>query len=186
MRVETIFDNRVYDTMSGKYRTAFLPRLLVVLVPIVLIGASASASAGEAQLSDPMRFFEGRTESTSIVKLIMRKPFSSRSMGDGEISSGVLNLTQQVHDEGKKPYDRHWKMRQVGPGRFSGSMTEAVGPVLAEEVDGRYRFRFKIKGNVSVEQWLMPLPGGREARSKTTIRKFGMTVGKSEGTVRKL
>ena len=36
------------------------------------------------------------------------------------------------------------------------------------------------------EQWLTPLPGGKAARSKVTIRKFGMTVGKSEGMVKKL
>ena len=172
--------------MSGDYRVMLASRLLIASLPIALVGASASANADRAQLSDPMRFFEGRTESTSTVKLIMRKPFASRSLGNGEISNGVLSLTQLVQDEGKKPFDRHWKIRQVGPGRFSGSMNEAVGPVTAEEIDGRYRFRFKIKGKISVEQWLTPLPGGREALSKTSIRKLGLTVGKSEGTVRKL
>jgi hypothetical protein len=58
--------------------------------------------------------------------------------------------------------------------------------VTAEEIGGRYRFRFKMKGNVAIEQWLAPLPGGKSALSKLTIRKFGMTVGRSEGTIRKL
>jgi hypothetical protein len=184
--VETIFDSSVNDTMSGQYRTMLRTRLLMLMLPATLLGASVSAGAAESQLSDPMRFFEGRTESTSIVKLIMKKPFKSRSLGNGEIAGGVLNLIQQVHDEGKTPYDRRWKMRQVGPGRFSGTMSEAVGPVTAEELGGRYRFRFKVKGNVSVEQWLTPLPGGQSAQSKVSIRKFGMVVGRSDGTVRKL
>ena len=65
-------------------------------------------------------------------------------------------------------------------------MTEAVGPVVAEEIGGKYRFRFKMKGNLVIEQWLTPLPGGKEAISKVNIRKYGMKVGSSDGTIRKL
>lgn len=173
--------------MSGTYRTNFAGRLALAAVPIAMLGASASASSAVEELgSDPLRFFEGRTESLSTVKLIMRKPFSSKSMGDGEIANGVLSLVQRVEEDGKTPFNRRWKMRQVGPGHFTGSMNEAVGPVTVEEVGDQYRFRFKLKGSLSVEQWLTPLPGGKVARSKTTIRKLGMTVGRSEGTVRKL
>jgi hypothetical protein len=162
-------------------------RPMLAAVPIALLGASASAVPTSTHgMTDPMRFFEGRTESVSTVKLIMRKPFNSRSIGQGEIDSGVLELIQRVQDEGKAPYNRQWRMRQVAPGQFAGTMSEAAGPVLAEEVNGQYRFRFKMKGNLTVEQWLTPLPGGQAARSKTSIRKFGMTVGRSEGTIRKL
>jgi hypothetical protein len=186
LRVETIADNRVIGAMSGKYRTTFASGLPLVLLPAALLTASASAGVAETQLTDPMRFFEGRTESVSTVKLIMKRPFASRSLGRGEIANGVLNLVQKVKDEGKTPYDRRWQMHQVSPGRFAGTMSEAIGPVTAEEFDGRYRFRFKMKGNVSVEQWLAPLPGGRAAHSKISIRKLGLTVGKSDGTIRKL
>ena len=184
--METIVDRGVSDVMSNSYSTLLRSRLLIALVPAAMIGASASAGAAEAQLTDPMRFFEGRTESVSTVKLLMRKAYASRSMGNGEIDDGVLNLVQKVHDEGKPVFDRRWKMRQVGSGRFAGTMSDAVGPVTVDEIDGKYRFRFKAKGNVSVEQWLLPLPGGRSAQSKTSMRKFGMVVGRSDGTIRKL
>jgi len=185
--METIAGNRVSDAMSENYRIIFTNHLLVVALPIALLGASASANTAVVNTqTDPMRFFEGRTESISTIKLIMRKSFESRSLGRGEIDSGVLNLVQRVQEDGKSPFDRRWRMRQVGPGRFAGTMTEAVGPVAVEEVGERYRFRFKMKGNVSVEQWLTPLPGGKVARSNVTIRKLGMTVGRSDGTIRKL
>ena len=171
--------------MSGHYRAKLAGRLLIAAVPMALVGASAGANES-TKPTDPMRFFEGRTESISTVKVITKKPFQSRSIGKGVISDGTLSLIQRVHDEGKAPFDRRWRMRQVAPGRFTGTMTEAAGPVLAEEIDGRYRFRFKMSGHVSVEQWLTPLPGGDVAQSKTIIRKFGMKVGSSEGTVRKL
>lgn len=173
--------------MSGETRLKLAGRLLLIAAPIALIGASASAGpAGPDPLRDPMRFFEGRTEGISTVKVITQKPYRSRSIGQGEISDGILHLVQRVHEEGKSPFDRNWRMRQVAPGRFSGTMSEARGPVTAEEFDGRFRFRFKMKGNVSVEQWLTPLPDGKSALSKVTIRKFGMTVGRSDGTIRKL
>lgn len=173
--------------MSGQYRTIFIGRLLIASLPIALIGASALAAPNGGNAStDPMRFFEGRTESLSTIRLVMRKPYRSRTLGKGEIAGGVLNLVQRVQQDGKAPYDRRWQMRQVAPGRFAGSMSEATGPVTVEQVGSRFRFRFRMKGNVSIEQWLVPLPGGAAARSKLSIRKLGMTVGRSDGVIRKL
>jgi hypothetical protein len=134
-----------------------------------------------------MRFFEGRTESLGTIRLFLKKPYRSRAVGRGVIESdGSLLLIQQVEDEGRPPRERRWRIRQVGPGRFSGNMSEAIGPVTIEEVGGSYRFRFKMKGNFAVEQWLVPLPGGTAARNSLKVRKFGMTVGTSDGTIRKI
>ena len=185
--LETKKPGCVYGAMSAPYRMNFGGRLLIAAVPVALVGASASAvSSGPDPQSDPMRFFEGKTESISTIKLIMRKPYRSRTTGDGEIDDGILKLVQRVHEEGKAPYDRKWRMRQVAPGRFAGTMSEAAGPVTVEQVGARYRFRFKMKGNVSVEQWLIPMPGGNSARTRLSVRKLGLTVGKSEGVIRKI
>ena len=158
------------------------------MLTAAMFGLALSADVVRAErLEDPLTFFEGRTESTATVKVLTKKPYTSRSIGRGEIGKdGSLHLVQRVEEDGKSPYERRWHIRQVAPGRFTGSMSEATGPVTVEEEGGRYRFRFKMKGNVSVEQGLTPLPGGRAARSKVTIRKFGMTVGKSDGMIRKL
>ena len=158
----------------------------VPLAVVALAAVSPSLWAAE-QKSDAMRFFEGRTESLATIKLVMKRPYKSRSVGRGEIKSdGSLHLVQRVEDEGKPVHERRWHIRQVGPGRYAGTMSEAKGPVTIDEVDGRYRFRFKMKGNVSVEQWIAPLPGGKTASTKVTIRKMGITVGQSEGTIRRL
>ena len=90
----------------------------------------------------------------------MKKPFRSRAIGRGEIKAdGSLDLVQRVEDEGEQPRERHWRMRRTAPGHYTGTMTEARGPVTVEEVSGRYRFRFRMDGNVAVEQWLTPMPG---------------------------
>jgi len=175
--------------MSRQSTSTLATRILLTALPIALLGASGAASAEAeriARLGDPMSFFDGRTEGVSTVKVLMKKPFRSKTIGDGDIHGGVLTLVQKVVEDGKPPYDRKWKMRQASPGKFTGSMSEAVGPVIAEEVGGKYRFRFKMKGNLTIEQWLTPLPGGKEAISKVSIRKYGMKVGSSDGTIRKL
>jgi hypothetical protein len=157
-------------------------------VPVAFLAIAAlSPSTGAERKLDALRFFEGRTESIATIKLVMKRPYKSRSIGRGEIKSdGSLHLVQRVEEDGKPPHDRRWHIREVGPGRFSGTMSEAKGPVTIDEVDGKYRFRFKMKGNVSVEQWVIPQPGGRSATSKVTIRKMGITVGQSDGTIKKL
>jgi hypothetical protein len=38
-----------------------------------------------------------------------------------------------------------------------------------------------MKGNLAVEQWVTPLPGGKSTPSKVALRKFGMRVATSEG-----
>ena len=65
-------------------------------------------------------------------------------------------------------------------------MSEAVGPVQVQELDGKFRFTFRMKGSLAVEQWVTPLAGGKSAESKITVRKLGMRVASSEGMIRKL
>jgi len=152
---------------------------------ICLILAPASATA--LTLQRPLQFFSGRTETLSTVKVVAKKPYRSRTTGSGRIlPDGSLLLVQQVFDEGQTPQQRSWRIRQLGPGRYGGTMTDAIGPVMVQDVGGRYRFTFRMKGNLSVEQWLTPLAGGRVARSDVTVKKFGFRVASSAGMVRKI
>lgn len=110
--------------MLGRNRTKLACRLLPALLPFALIAASASAeSAGSDRSSDPMQFFEGRTESLSTIRVMMRKPYRSLTLGDGKIDDGVLHLVQRVHEDGKAPYERSWRVRQLAPGRFTATMS---------------------------------------------------------------
>ena len=153
------------------------------VLAITMLPSAAVADSDRA----PLQFFNGKTEMVSTVKVIMKKPFRSRAIGNGRIlSDGSLTLAQQVFDEGEPTKQRHWKIRQVASSHYAGTMTEAVGPVLVEEIGNRYRFKFRLKGNLAIEQWMTPLPDGKSARSNLTVRKFGMKVASSTGTIRKI
>ena len=156
--------------------------------PIAAAAALLLASPTAARpASSPMQFFEGRTEGTGTIRIMLGKPYRTRSVGHGHFEpDGTMVFVQRVVDDGKPARERRWKIRQIGPHHFSGTMSEAIGLVKIEEVAGRLRFRFRMKGNLSVEQWLVPLAGGTTARNTLTIRKFGVKVGSSEGMLRKL
>ena len=159
-------------------------RIACAMVSALVVSAASVHARAPA---DALRFFEGRTEITSVVKVAMKRPYRSHTVGRGMIfSDGSLSLIQIVQEEDKPPRQRNWRIRQVGPGRFTGTMSEAIGPVTVEQVGARYRFTFKMKGNLAVEQWLAPSRGWMTASTKTTVRKYGMRVATSEGTIRKL
>jgi hypothetical protein len=161
---------------------------LAFLTPAVLLAAIAPAAAArEGGKTEPLSFFEGRTEMLSTIKVVTKKPYRSRTLGRGQIlPDGSLALLQQVQEDGKPPLERRWRIRRVADGRFQGTMSDAAGPVTVQEVNGKYQFRFKIKGGLDVDQWLTPQAGGRIAHSRTTVKKFGIRVATSEGTIRKL
>ena len=147
----------------------------------------AVAPLNAQQLQEPIRFFEGSTVGESTVNVVFHKAYASKTTGQGRINGdGSLDLLQRVEEDGKAPFQRRWHMKPVGQGRWSGTMTDAVGPVTAEQVGNSYRFRFSMKDSVRVEQWLTPLPGGKSAKNEATIRKHGFVVGHSNGIIRKL
>lgn len=157
------------------------------LLPLAALLLVAPVPALAQQQIDPFAFFEGRTENHSIIKVMLKKAYRSLAIGHGRVErDGSLTLVQRVEDQGKPPRERRWRVRRAGPGRFTATMNEAVGPVSIEKIGNRYRFSFKMKGNLAVEQWLTPLPGGKSAKSSVKVRKLGVTVGTSEGVIRKL
>ena len=177
--------------IRAKRRCLAMPVRLLALTfvaPVALLGATApSLNVGARGVTEPLRFFEGGTEMVSVVKVIMKKPYRSRTMGRGKIlPDGTLSLVQQVHDEGKPAQRRHWRIKQTDDDSFFGTMSDAVGPVQVEEIGDRFRFKFKMKGNLAIEQWVTPMADGRSAETRTTVRKMGMRVANSEGTIRKI
>jgi len=68
-------------------------RVLGALAALVSISAAAEPTS-------PIRFFEGRTEMVSVVKVAMKRPYQSTAISDGRIlPDGSLVLVQNVHDE---------------------------------------------------------------------------------------
>ena len=160
-------------------------RLHLTLAAPILFAVAAPAAI--PQPLDPLRFFEGRTQSDATVKVLFHKAYRGHSIGVGRIETdGSLTLVQHVADEGQPPHDRRWHIGKVGPGRYAGTMSDASGPVAIDQVGEQYRFRFTAKDRYSVEEWLSPLPGGRSAHNSIQVRRFGMVVASTDGIIRKI
>jgi hypothetical protein len=69
-----------------------------------------------------------------------------------------------------------WKLKQVAPGRYAGSLTDASGPVETVAIGRAIRIRYPMKGGLRVEQWLTALPGGRAIDNRMTVTKWGLQV----------
>jgi len=155
----------------------------LLLAPTLLVAAPAAP----AEVADPLHFFEGRTENIGVAKVVFHKPYRTRTIGQGRIEpDGSLTLVQRVEDQGKPPHQRRWQVREIAPGRYSGTMSDALGPVIIDKVGNGYRFQFTMKGDLGVEQWLTPNGDGKSAKSSAKVRKFGMTVATSDAVIRKV
>ena len=139
--------------------------------------AAAAAPAATPRAFDPVAFFTGTTQGRGELKELLGKPKKTSTQSVGRVDrDGWLILEQKVAVEGDPLRRRRWHLRQTSPGRFSGTLSDAKGPVEVEVHGQSVRIRYVMKGNIKVEQVLTPLPGGRSLINRGTYRKFGMKV----------
>jgi hypothetical protein len=131
-------------------------------------------------------FFEGRSEGLATLKVVFRGRVPVRVESFGRVEAGTLVLRQIVHEGAKPPRERAWRISETAPGRFTGTLSDAAGPVTAEATPGRLHILFAMKGGVDAEQWLTLAPDGRSAHNVLTARKFGIVVAVLDETIRKL
>lgn len=159
----------------------------LLALPFTFAASNVVAAAPPAPPFPVLRFFEGRTEGQGTLKIALSAPKSIRVQSRGRTEpDGTLVLVQNVEEAGKPSRTRTWRIREQSPGRFSGTLSDASGPVTARANGNRLQISYRMKGGFDVSQTLTLQPGGRSARNLMTVRKFGLPVGKLEETIRKL
>ncbi|KQN93013.1 hypothetical protein ASE95_10535 [Sphingomonas sp. Leaf231] len=126
---------------------------------------------------DPLRFFTGRTRGTAELKAILhaRQPVAVR--GTGAIQpDGSLSLDQVVQEGDKPSRMRHWRLRRVAPGRYTGTLTDARGPVDGVVTGDRMQIDFTSTGGFRVSQSLTLAPDGRSLSNRLVAKRFGIKV----------
>jgi hypothetical protein len=153
---------------------------------IVIAALSAAAVAAAPPKLDMIAFFTGRTHGENVMRAALQgaTPLIVDSVGRMEGQEFVLIDT--VH-EGKKPVrTRKWVMKPNGPNRYTGTLTDASGPVDITVNGNGAVIRYTMKGGLKIEQLLELQPGGRTLKSSVVARKFGMRFATANGTIRKL
>lgn len=146
----------------------------------------AAALAAASPAFDPVDFFRGRTAGEGKLKVILQptKTINVESVGRDD-PDGSLLLKQVVAEQGKPPRTRYWRLRNEGGGRFSGTLTDAVGPVRIETRGNRIHIRYRSKDHLEFEQWLTPI-GPRRVDNRMRVKRFGLTVAHVDEVITKL
>ena len=156
---------------------------------LAAVSATALATATPAAAPprfDPIAFFTGYTEGTGDMTIVMHPPAAMAVHGHGTIDpDGTLVLTQRVERYGKPARRREWRIRAVAPGHYTGTLSDAVGPVTGESIGDRVHLGYRMKGNLRVDQWLTLAADGRSAHNVMRVRKRGVPVARLDETIRR-
>ena len=158
--------------------------LFLVLTLAGCAGAKSSLQAPRPVFSAE-RFFAGHTEGEGRLKIAFSSARAVSVHGDGEVEpDGTLVLDQLVEQEGKDPERREWRIKRTGSG-YTGTLTDAEGPVRGDVRGNRLHLQFKMKGGTKAEQWIYLQPDGKTALNRMRVSKLGVTVATLDETIRK-
>lgn len=133
---------------------------------------------------DPIAFFSGATEGYGTLKIVLKGPQPTLVEGHGRIDGdGAITLDQTVRRGDTAPTRRTWHLRRVAAGRYTGTLTDASGPVSGEVSGNRLHLAFAMKGGTQAQQWLYLEPGGQAARNVMVVRKLGLPVARLDETI---
>ena len=161
---------------------------------LLLLAASCVSAPPPSRISaatpsfDAIRFFEGRTQGEGQLKVALSGPSWVKVQGEGRRQpDGALVLDQLIERGGAEPERRQWRIWEVEPGTYRGTLTTAEGTVAGRAEGNRLHLRYRLKkGGLDVRQWIDLQPDGRTALNRLTLSKLGMPVGALEERIRKI
>ena len=153
---------------------------------ITVCGLASSAGAGPAQSFDPISFFTGATVSTGTLKQAFASAKASHVTGFGALRGpGSFVLDQTVAIAGEPVRTRQWQLRELSPGHFGGTVSDASSPVTIAVAGNRLLIKYTMNGGLSVTSVLTIAPDGRSGTNVSKIKKWGMGVATLSETIRK-
>jgi hypothetical protein len=120
------------------------------------------------------------------LKVIFSNPVTIEVDNEGLTQSdGSVLLKQTIHEPGKPPRARQWHLRQIGNGRFEGTLTDAASAVRVDVMKDGVRIRYTGQNHLNFDQLLTPAGPG-EVRNTMRVRRFGLIVAHFDEVIRKL
>jgi Protein of unknown function (DUF3833) len=150
--------------------------------------AFALLGAAPPHQLDMLDFFTGKTHADNVMKIALQgsKSLVVDSIG-GKGDRGDFVLIDTVNEQGKPVRTRKWIMHPAGPSHFTGSLSDAIGPVDIVINGDSATIRYLMRdGHVNIVQQIQLQPGGKSLSNHVVARKFGMVVAHIDGTIRKL
>lgn len=133
---------------------------------------------------DPIAYFAGRTEGRGSLKIVTKPRQAVTVEGHGVTDGdGGIVLDQDVRQGDGPVKHRTWHLRQTAPGRYAGTMSDAVGPVTGEVTGNTLHLSFMMKRGLRAQQWLYLQDGGQVSRNRMVVTKLGMPVASLDETI---
>lgn len=165
----------------------FTASAAIALLLASCAGAPPAATIIAAPPFVAERFFAGRLDGVGTLEIVFHAPSTTHVTSVGHVGDdGVLALDQHIEQQGKLVRDRQWRIQPIGNGHYTGTLTDASGPVMGETEGNRLHLHFPMKGGMRVDQWLTLSTNGQVAQNHLIVRKFGVTVATLDETIRKL
>lgn len=158
----------------------------MMIAALLTLAIASAAPAADPKL-DMLAFFNGHTHADNVIKIALHGPHKLivDSIG-GRNKEGQFVLIDTVQEEGKPARKRTWVMHPDGPNHFTGSLSDAIGPVDVTVSGDTATIRYTMKdGHLSVEQQLALQRDGNLA-NRVIAKKFGLKFAQVDGTIRKL
>jgi hypothetical protein len=154
-------------------------------IAAALLGAGLIATAGNAEPLDMIGFFTGKTHADNVISIALHHPHKLivDSIG-GRNKEGQFVLIDTIQEEGKPTRKRVWVMHPVAPNHFTGTLSDANGPVDVVVSGDTATIRYTMKdGGLKIVQQLR-LQNGALA-NHAVARKFGLKFATVDGVIRK-
>jgi hypothetical protein len=161
---------------------------------ILLVGAgpatwSAStalpAEPGSTAAFDPIAFFTGRTHGDGALDTLLSRPVKVTVESVGQRQGDTLTLDQTIREGDKPPRVRRWTMRRVAAGSYTGTLTDAVGPVQVTVTGPRASIKYRMRNGLRVDQQLTLQSDDRIVINLMRVQKLGVQVATLKETISK-
>lgn len=166
---------------------AHFPRVIGLVLALAVSGCGKGGqipAAGKAAL-EPLVFFDGQTRGEGRLDTLFSRPVKVTVDSVGRKQGDLLVLDQTIREGDKPPRVRRWTMRPVAPNRYSGTLTDAAGPVTVTVLGPRAEIRYRMKDGLRVDQQLALQSDGRTVLNRLDVLMFGLRIATLHETIRK-
>lgn len=120
-------------------------------------------------------FFEGPTRGEGTLQIRGRAPQAVRVQSSGRAEGDAFRLDQTITIGEEPPVTRTWHLRPDAAGRYTATLTDADGPVVARTEGNVLFIRYALRRPfMTMEQRLTLAPDGHSAQNLATVRVFGI------------
>ena len=141
--------------------------------------------AKETPVLDPISYFIGHTSGRGRVKVVFKSAVPLKVESLGRPGKDGLVVDQRVSEGDKPVRERRWIIRPTRPGQFTGSLTDATGPVTVAAWGNTARIAYTMHNGLKVEQWLVLADDKRTIENQMTICKWGIPVARVDERISK-